>query len=409
MTVLGKKTIGVALLQGVDYAFPILVAPILIHQLGLDRFGIFVFAFAASAFLTVMVEWGFGWTAVRELVAKERSFAQQVLLEVVSARLMIAAVGCVGLTFISHNIPQVAPYRSGIILVYIQVLSFALNMAWYLNARGGMMRATMIVALARIVQFCVALLLVNSELSNEVISLLLFSPLLMANGVLVLLELRGCHPPTLFQLIGQALARMKSGSSGTVLAVGSGLYRSANPIIVSIFCASADVGAYGAIEKVVKALQDLARPLLTALYPIAASEAKRDPAAARRLLYRCCVGMVFVGIVIILIINTFSEKLLNLIGGRELVKYSFLLGFMCVGPLFGLVNNILGPQYHAIFGIESKIAYHVLIIGLISSVATGFACATWGVVGAAYCFVLAEFFLFFVLVFRHCSIRNIFR
>ena len=128
MSLLGKKAIGVALLQGVDYVFPILVAPILIHKLGLDRFGIFVFAFSAAAFLSVMVEWGFGWTAVRDLVAKERVFAQQVLLEVVCARLMIAAVGCIALTIILFNVSQGASYRSGIILIYIQLtISYAME------------------------------------------------------------------------------------------------------------------------------------------------------------------------------------------------------------------------------------------------------------------------------------------
>ena len=62
-----KNFLSLAAVQGVNYLLPLMTLPYLVRVLGVDNFGIFSFATAIVAFFAVITDYGFNFSATREI------------------------------------------------------------------------------------------------------------------------------------------------------------------------------------------------------------------------------------------------------------------------------------------------------------------------------------------------------
>lgn len=406
LSLIGRKSIGIALLQGLDYVFPLLVAPLCIRAYGLESFGLLAFAMSISAYVGIFVDWGFGLTAVRDMSGKESKECKRILQEVTTARLIILFLMLALVATVLHIVPALTYFAASLPVIGILSATFALNLMWYLNSQGGLKNSTYVLGIARAIQLITTVTLIDSGLALVSFSAVIFLPMLLANITILLMQCRRAPSWIDRRLVLSAVARMASSRSGTLIAVGSGLYRSSNPLIVASICSPADLGGYALIEKVVKALQDLARPFLIALFPFVSRLAISEANHFHRLIYRSCVMALMAFIPIVALVMIFANPTLALLGGSAALNYRSLLTLMAITPLFGVLNNLLGPQYFTSIGKERSLVMPVVFIGLISITASTVGCIYFGVIGAAVAFCFAEFGLLCILGYMHLRLYS---
>ncbi|MBC8045017.1 MAG: oligosaccharide flippase family protein, partial [Rhizobacter sp.] len=62
-----ENTVSLFFLQAANYLFPILVIPLMVRALGIEKFGLLSFSQAFLHYFIVLIEYGFNLTASRQI------------------------------------------------------------------------------------------------------------------------------------------------------------------------------------------------------------------------------------------------------------------------------------------------------------------------------------------------------
>lgn len=180
-----------SLLQIASYLFPFITIPYLSRVIGVDGFGRIAFAAAIIMWIQTIVDWGFGYTATRE-IAKNREnkdIVSFVYSNVIWAKMLIAAICFVVLIVLISLIPILHQNSKVLLYTFLLIPGYILFPDWLFQGMEKM-KFTTIFNIAIKFAFTIAIFFVIKQPDDYVFQPLLTSIGFMVSGIIAYFLIR---------------------------------------------------------------------------------------------------------------------------------------------------------------------------------------------------------------------------
>jgi polysaccharide transporter, PST family len=352
--------------QGFTYLLPLLTIPYLGRVLGPGGWGAVIFAQAIGALIAMAVEYGFDFSATREVArySDDRTHLRDLVTGVLTAKAVLALIGVLLALVVRNFTVRVTGssvlYWSGVWWGVAQ----GINMLWYFQGLQRMAWAAGLDASGKFVGTICIFVFVRSPADGWKVLLAQAIGCAISHGITVAMAASevGLGRPNL------ALTKrvLHLGWPMFLFRASISLVGSANGLVLGFFSSAAAVGLLGSVDKLRQAALQALWPINQALFPQQSERVKDNPAAGvatvrRSLLFLGGLSLLF-GLVLIL-------------GAPLLVKFFLGPAFEPAVPIlriFGLLVpvqalcTVVSTQWMLPLGLDRQVSLVVLTTGVLN-------------------------------------------
>ena len=379
--------------QFAEYILPMITIPYLARILQPAGWGMVVYAQSFSVWMILVVEYGFGFSASREIARcrDEPGRHAEVVGGVVGANLLLLLPALLIALAASVTVPVFRQHPGYLWLSVAIAVTQGLRPFWYFQGIEKMKSPAWLNVFGRSLYALGIFTLVRSQESAWVVLALQA----VTGGLVSCVLIANMYRAVSFEwpTTERTLAALRSGWTIFLSRSAVSLYTMTNTFILGLFATTAGVAYYGGAERVVLAVLGLMTPFTQALYPRMSHLAANNQAKATDAIR---IGLIFFGIVGLItggaLIATAPWVIRILLGS----SYRPAVGVMRVASLTVPVvamSNILGMQWMLPFGMDKAFNRISLGAGVLNVVTAVFLASRFGPVGTAWAVVVAQSFV----------------
>jgi PST family polysaccharide transporter len=356
---------SLSVLNVLNLILPLITLPYLIHVIGIEKYGIYSFAYTIIQYILLVSTYGFNLSATK-LISEKRTnheYISEVFNSVIICRLLLALFIYLIFLFISlfvsifSDTVCIVSYGLGI------VLGDVLTPIWLFQGMGKMRYITIVNALSKILFTVLIFVFILTEEDYKFILLINSLGYLFAAiaGLFISRRIFNIHFST--PSYKTILFQFKDGLHIFLSTIGINLYRNSNILLLGIFSTEYILGIYSAAEKLIKGAQGVISPVTDALFPYLS---KRFSDSSSRfdninLLFRISKILFFIYLFIVLIFYVLSPAVVSYLFPdnihREIMELLYIMTPIILLGGLGYVFGILG-----LYGIGKKQSFLKCVI-----------------------------------------------
>lgn len=362
-----KSFSSLTILQISNYIFPFITVPYLVRVIGPDKFGLFNFASAFTAYFILITDYGFNLSAVREISVNKKSKNLYIIFNsVIAVKILLFLVSLIPLSFIIFTVPQFRTNYLVYIAAYLYVIGTVMFPVWFFQGMEEMKYITIINVVIKFILTCSIFLFITKE------SDFLFYVLINSFGSILIgiigfvVSIRKFKIPLFIPSLTQINTQLKQSWYEFISIISISFYTVSNTFILGLFAGNTSVGYFAGADKIRMAVQSVVSVLLQSVYPhisLLFSQSKTEGLKYSRKLLKYSF---LVAIIISLILGLFAESIVNIILGEAYKKSIIVLRIIAVVPLAISISNILGVQIMLNLGYKKEFLKIVGIMGFIN-------------------------------------------
>jgi PST family polysaccharide transporter len=405
-----ENIISLYLLNIANYVFPLLTIPYLLNVLGVEYYGIYIFAYTLILYLTLLIKYGFDFSGTKE-IANIRDDNEKL-------NIVFSSIFFIQLFFAFFTITI-------FVICILLIPRFSNNFSLYIGGIGiligftlfptylfqGIENMKFIAIINFSIKFIATLLifLLVKEQKDYVLAMQIQSIGYISGGIVsMLFVVKFCKIKIVIPRKKILFIQLKNGWEIFGTTIGLSFYRDLNIIILGFITNYTVVGLYAPAEKIVKIFQTITSPIVNAIFPHYSREFEfsRDKKETFNLfLYRGRIYTILLLIlwcVLILFSNTIVELYLGGIREEIIIDVKLLSPIILIGGLnyyygfIGLIN----------MGESNKLLKFVWIAGIISLISCIILSSYMQDRGASISMSLAELILFFLIISQILKIKR---
>ena len=356
------------LLQGVNYAVPLITIPYLIRTLGLKQFGLISFAYAFVNYFVVIANFGFQLSGT-EKVSVNRS-NNKYLSELCSAiyliKIGLAAISFAVFFIVIRTCPVFSSYTSLYLISFLAVIGNVLFPNWFFLGLEKMQYITILNLGAK--SLCLLGIVYFVKSKSDILSAVFFqSSVEILSGIAALFILRYSFGIKLRLPSIMLIKRICRDSREIFLSqLAATLITSSNTFILGLFASKESVGIFAAADKVVRLVIALTVPVNNAVYPRVSQMFKESQEKSMIFLRRIFIPgtMFFASASIALCLG--ASQIVRLATGANDSDITLLVKLMAAIPLFIFVYNFYGNHILLNLSMRGEFAKALFIAGIFS-------------------------------------------
>jgi polysaccharide transporter, PST family len=281
-----ENILSLCILQGSNYLLPLLLLPYLVRVLGPERFGLLAFSQAFVQNFVVLTDYGFNFTATREL-AICRDNPQKVSELFCNVLIIKLGFGLFSFLLMSALISTVPKFNTDwllYILTFPVVIGNALFPTWFFQGMEKMKYITVLNAFAKLI-YAVSVFIFVQQSTDYLSVALLNSLSMLVTGIAALWLIALNFDVTWVMPDREAVFKqLKEGWSVFVSTLSISIYANSRVFIVGLFTNNTITGYYSIAEKIMILIQTFPlAPILQACYPWLSRVFIQDPNRARKI------------------------------------------------------------------------------------------------------------------------------
>lgn len=388
--------------------FPLVLIPYLTRTIGLSYYGQYVISMAIFQYCLILINFGFDYSATKSIAINRDNLVKvsEILINVTAARLILAFISSILIIVTTLIIPNLT---DNLLLIYFGIgilWGRAITPIWLFLGIEKMGYVTLINLLTKLISFVLIIIFIKSP--NQFYLINLFQSIgYIIGGVASIFLVKkyiGLHftMPTYVEIKRHVL------DSWTVFlsTLSMSFYREANVLILGITTNFEMVGQYGAIEKIVKAMQSFIDPLAKALFPFFGRKFNNSKENLKGFLQ---FGKYYTLALLLLTISLYfiGPKLILWYLGNQFTGAIFIFKILLPVILFGGLNYYLGIVGLINLGMDKYFFKAVIITGLFSVLICYFLSLIINVKGAAIAMVSSELLLLIMIYRKILKCKNL--
>lgn len=395
-------------LQAINNILPFITIPYLVKVVGMENYGLTVFAQTLVLYFQLFVDYGFDYTGT-QVIAVNRDDPKKlahVLTCILSLKFILSIGAFIVFSAMIWIIPTFREFGLIYLLSYGILLGNVLFPSWFFQGMERMKYITIINVIIKLLATAAIFLLIKVK------SDYLYIPAIYAVGYIVAALIGIIFAFVKFGLrpvrvnLADFKRQLAEGYHIFISTLGISVYRMANPIILGLLFNNSVVGYYSIAEKVIKALQSVTNPLSQALFPFLSKKMSTINLREKiNVIHK--VALYYLGPLAVstLLVFLFSDEITFILLKARNTPSGLNLKIMSVVILFGCLNFLYGIIGLINLGEKRFFSFAVLIAGLFSIVVTIAGSKFGGEYWAPISMSLTEILLFLIIYSKINSLK----
>ena len=387
--------------QACTYFLPLITFPYLARTLGPGAWGAVLFAQSIGAFIAVIVEYGFDFSATRETARsyEDKSRLKDLIAGVLGAKAFLSAL-CLAAAFVARPFTlRIAPEPVLYWASIIWGIGQGINMLWYFQGQQRMRVSGALDVGGKAIATLSIFVLVHRPTDGWKVMVAQALGCVVAHGITVAMAYAevGFRLPTV-RLVSEVL---RVGWALFLFRASQILLTSVNGIILGFLSSPAQLGLYVGADKIGQVSRQSLWPLTQALFPHQAQKAQNDPRQAALIFRRSVLIIGGLGLCSGLVLILGAPLLIRIALGNSFdaaIPTLRVLGLLT--PLSTLVG-VVGFQWMLPLGMDRQFTrvfftaglLHVAIASALTLSLASLGMAIAVVCSQAYILVAFEFLL----------------
>jgi len=382
-------------IQFAEYVLPMITVPYLARVLLPAGWGLVVFAQGFSGWLALVLEYGFGFSATRE-IARSRDdpeHSANMVAGVVGANILLLIAATIVAFTVYFLVPKFHDNPIYLWLAFVIALTQGIRPLWYFQGLEQMTFPAWLNVAGRVCVTAGIFFWVKTADSGWKVLALQSIAGVIVSGVILAAMYR--QIPFRWPSLDSSIGALKTGWTMFLSRSAISLYTLANIFILGLFASQSEVAYYGGAERINRAVLGLLQPISQALYPrmsnLAARNRERAAEAAR-------LGLLFFGGFGILAgagLAVLAPLVIRILLGSKYEPAVAVFRVMTlIVPLIAL-SNVLGVQWMLPFGMDKAFSRIILGAGVLNVALAVYLAPHFGSIGMAWSVVAAESFVTF--------------
>ncbi len=352
---------SLSILQGVNYILPLITLPYLVRVLGIEKFGLIMFAQAFIQYFIIFTDYGFNLSATREISINRNNKEKisEIFCSVMTIRFFLLILSFIIMSIIVFSFDR---FRKEWLVYYLTfgiVIGQFLFPVWFFQGMEKMKYITFLNITSKSI-FVIAIFLFIHDAHDYIYVPLLYSLGFILAGLISLYIIIKNFQVAFKIYRTKTLIKYFIDSSQFFLSrISVSLYTVSNTFFTGIFLGNTMAGLYSAAEKVYYAIVGIYQPLNDALYPFMSQ--KKDICLFKKIFF----FVFFLSLVLWFFIFIFSDEIIRILYGNDFYISSNLLKIFSLLGIIMVPAILIGYPFVAALGYPKYANFSVVIASVI--------------------------------------------
>ena len=344
-------------LKVLTYILPLITFPYLISVLGLEKFGLIMFAQATMYYFEIVVDFGFNLSATREVAlnAEKKNKLNEIISAVFSIKFVLLIISFLILFIVLSVFDRFTDDYLIYYYSFLKVIAFAFFPVWFFQGIEKMKYVTWINIVSKTIYTILIFVFIQAE------SDYLLVPLINGFGFFIgsLLALYYVFKHFKHVFVFNSFAIIKQhfidSSMFFLSRVSVSLYTSSNTFVLGLVASNLTVGYYAIAEKLYVVLRQLYQPIVQVIYPYIS---KSKNVNFFKKLYP---GVVFLNFIGVYILWVFSPELIYLVSKEHFLESIKIFRILLIVSCIVVPSILIGYPFLAALGFKNEANYSTII------------------------------------------------
>lgn len=332
------------LLQFFNMVVPLFTIPYVTRILGAGLYGVFSIALNIIGYLQVLVEYGFGLSATRDVAIKgKENLSKQYTTVIISRVLLTIASIAVGLVYVlinRNNIQLCASFG----VLFICLLGYCVQMNWVFQGLQEMKFISIVNIIARTTSTILIFVFVKTS-ENLLLYCLLYSLSPFLSGWIGCFVAKKRYDLHLIKVtIKDIVEELKNGFYVFTVHLSSRVFGAIGVTFLGMFSTAVEVGIFSAIQKIPNLVILLWSPINQVIYPLSSKKFSQSTEEGLRFVKRIKKYALPAFLMIVIVLSIGSKYIINFAFGAEYAENYYWLIPLLFWILVSIDNNFLGIQ-----------------------------------------------------------------
>ena len=395
-------------LQAVNYLLPLIVIPYLFTVIGVERYGLIVFAQTVVTYFGVFVNYGFNLSATKEISVHrdDTKRISEIYSSVTTIKITFSIITFTAFILMIINIDRLSEDWELYLFSFGAIIESILFPVWFFQGMERMKYITVIYTISKIIVTALIFIVIKNPDDYLIVPILYFTGSVSSGILSIYILLKQFQIKFILPSHDEIIFQLKDGWHLFVSNLAINMYRNTNVLILGLMTSTLYVGYYALAEKTIKALQSLMGPISETLYPfISKKSANQSLKKSLNDLSRITKFYSVLLISLVILILFFAPYIIYILGGSYINNVIIDMRILSVIIFFGGLNYLFGIIGLISLGYKQYFMMSVLFVGFLNVVLCFILTPTLQDAGAAISLSISEFILL-LLLFRKLLILN---
>lgn len=334
-------------LQGSNYILPLLTLPYLVRVLGPEKFGFISFAQALVGYFVIITDYGFNLSATKEISINKNNIEKvsRLFCTIILLKLLLLIVGFIVFTIIVIFLEPSPPNRIIYFFSFGIVVGQVIFPSWFFQGMEKMKYITLINIFSRLIFTVLIFACVHSAADYLYVPIVTSVGFIIGGAISLLISFKHFGIRFVIPSLKELIQQLKNGFSIFITSISSNIISSSGIFILGLFQSREVVGYYSAIEKLAKAFISIFFPITQAIFPHVSRQFAKSKATGKALVLKIGKYTMILALLVVLVMVFFHREIVLLIYNAQFVEYAYLLIYLGIWLLFGVLNNFIGIQF----------------------------------------------------------------
>ena len=340
-----------SILQGMNLLLPLITFPYLVRVLGIEKFGLIMFAQAFIVYFSMLADYGFNLSGIREVSSNRNNKNKliKIFSSIMIARFVLVLIGLIFLTIVVFSFEKFSQNWELYYLTFGIVIGTALFPTWFFQGMEKMKYITVLTVIAKLI-FTLSIFIFVTDKNDYIYVPLINSLGFIFVGLISLyIIFKDFNMKFEFQKFKRIKLQFIKGWHVFISKISINLYGATNTFILGIFTTDAIVGYYAIAEKVVRIICSIFAPFYQAIYPHVVGIVKKPKNEASVFLKRVFNYSLAISSVVFLFSIFLGEFLFLLVFEEEAINsiniFYILSPLIIIIPMASLFFNVILLSY----------------------------------------------------------------
>ena len=388
-TLLIENIASLSLLQWVNYIVPLFLIPFLVRSLGIELFGLVMFAQSVSTIFIIFSDLGFSITGTRKIsvLKEDKKQISEIFWDITTIKVVTLILLFGVLLLLIAFVPKFSKEPLLFIFSFGVTIGSTVFPSWFFQGIQKMKIITVVNTTAKLIFALLVVIYVTSPDDYLLVPLFNSSGFIIAGVSGLIYATR--HVTFLRPKLKNIKAQIKESAPVLLSSIATTLYTSSNVLILGFLTNNTITGVYASFEKVILALKGVYGPIYQAMFPWLSMKKDINEFIRKTEIYVFTIGLIGSFFLIVC-----SKQILEIVFNDELI-ISYNKGFQLISTVLllagmNMLYNFLFLSAKKEYILRMKILGTTSLIGLLLSITLT---ASYGIYGTIIAVVSTELIL----------------